>query len=124
MMDNLSAGDLAIEVSGEPPEPIQCVWLGKSNHRHNDRILTPYLRDLLTAAREAGVALEMHFEHLDHLNSSTITILIKLIQDAQEAGVRLVLVYDRGLKWQNLSFNALRVFVNGDGLFDLQEAAS
>jgi hypothetical protein len=65
------------------------------------------------------VGLELHFEELDYFNSSTITSLIQLIQEARAKGIPLTYVYDPALRWQKLSFDALRVFV-GDGL-DLKQ---
>jgi hypothetical protein len=119
-LDDLTVGDLAIEIVSAPPEPICCWWRGKSNDRQPSRVLTPYLAELLDRADGESVSLEMHFENLDHFNSSTITVLIELIQGAQERGVPLTLFYDRGLKWQKLSFNALRVFDRDDGMFALR----
>jgi hypothetical protein len=43
-----------------------------------------------------------------------------LIQDARTAGVKLVLVYNKSLKWQKLSFDALRVFVRDDSTLELR----
>jgi hypothetical protein len=62
----------------------------------------------------------MHFERIEHFNSSTITALIRLIQTARKAGVKLVMVYDQNLKWQRLSFDALRVFDKNNELFQLR----
>jgi hypothetical protein len=110
-MENLISGSLRIElVVPEPQGPIQLVWRGKSNDRTPSKTLGPYFATVLSSAAERGAALEMHFEHVDHFNSSTITSIIQLIQDARNARVKLVLVYDKALRWQRLSFDALRVF--------------
>ncbi|HET9625657.1 MAG TPA: hypothetical protein VFP84_30035 [Kofleriaceae bacterium] len=93
---------------------LQLLWKGKSNSRHPLEMLTPYFRDVLAAAAARGLPLELHFEKLEHFNSSTITSIIKLIQDARLRAVKLVLVYDSALKWQKLSFDALRVFAKDD----------
>jgi hypothetical protein len=120
-MENLLAGDLRIElVTSESSAPIQLMWHGKSNDRTPNRILGPYFAAALASAAERHVPLEMHFERIDHFNSSTITAVIQLIQDARSAGVKLVLVYDKSLKWQKLSFDALRVFVRDDGKLELR----
>jgi hypothetical protein len=34
----------------------------------------------------------------------------EFIQEARQRGVRLVMIYNEAVKWQKLSFNALRVF--------------
>lgn len=119
-MQSLIVGDLRIEAmeSGVYPA-LQLLWKGKSNSRHPSDVLGPYFRDVLGAAVQRGVPLELHFERLEHFNSSTITSVIKLIQDARARSVKLVLVYDPALKWQKLSFDALRVFVK-DGVLELR----
>jgi hypothetical protein len=112
-MENLVAGDLEIVAADPGPEgPLVFTWLGKSDDRHPARILVPYFTAILDAA--AGRAVEMRFAEVDHLNSSTIAAIIRFIQDARARGARLVLVYDQALKWQKLSFDALRVFARDD----------
>ena len=119
-VDSLTAGDLTIEVADDTSTAIRCVWKGKSSDRQPGKALAPYFDQLLAAADDAGVPLEMHFEELEHFNSSTITALIRLIQSARKRKVKLVMVYDQELKWQRLSFDALRVFEKADELFALK----
>ena len=112
-MENLSAGDLRIEVTSLPTA-LQLVWHGKSDDRYPAKILQPYFAEALQSALDRSVPLEMHFQHLAHFNSSTITSIIRLIQDARGRAVKLVLLYNQALKWQKLSFDALRVFAKDD----------
>ncbi len=121
-MESLQAGDLTIEVADDASAALVCTWRGKSTERQPKATLAPYFDQLLEAASSGGVPLEMHFENLEHFNSSTITVLIRLIQNARSRGVKLVMVYDAELKWQRLSFDALRVFDKGDQLFALRAA--
>ncbi len=121
-MENFSAGDLDIELADNRVEAIRCVWKGSSNDRHPNKILAPYFSDLLQEAESDNLGVEMHFEHLERLNSSTITALIKLIQDCRSRAIKLTLYYNDRLKWQKLSFDALRVFVRDDDLFELRAA--
>ena len=72
------------------------------------------LSTVLAAAGTRRVPVELHFEKLDHFNSSTITSIIQLIQDSRARGIKLIIVYDQALKWQKLSFDALRVFAKDD----------
>ncbi|MCC7540599.1 MAG: hypothetical protein IT379_30570 [Deltaproteobacteria bacterium] len=124
-MESLKAGDLVIEVlQALPPEPLRLVWRGKSNERNPSILLAPFFARSIEEASQRGVAIEMHFEALDHFNSSTITALIQLIQDARRRGIGLVIVYDASVKWQRLSFEALRVFSKGDGLLELRARAA
>jgi hypothetical protein len=120
-LDSLSAGDLTIELS-QDDGLITCTWRGKSTERQPGKVLGPYFEGVLGAASDSAVPVEMHFEELDHFNSSTITALIRLIQSARTKNVRLVVVYNQELKWQRLSFDALRVFDKNDQLFELRAA--
>ena len=122
-MESLRSGDLAIDlVHTIPSEPIRLVWSGKSSDRNPSTILDPFFHQALAHAEKSGVGLQLRFERLAHFNSSTITALIKLIQVCRKSNVKLVMVYDQSLKWQRLSFDALRVFEKNDDLFHLRFA--
>ena len=118
-MDNLHSGDLTIEVVVTPAHAFECTWTGKSNERNPPEVLRPWFEALLAEVDAAGGTVEMHFEKIEHFNSSTITALIRLIQRCRKAGVKLAMVYDPTLTWQRLSFDALRVFEKNDDLFQL-----
>jgi hypothetical protein len=120
-MENLRAGDLAIDlVQPMTTEPLRVVWSGKSSDRNPGAILDPFFQQLLATAETRHVPVQLRFEKLLHFNSSTIASLIQLIQDARQRKVALTVVFDRKLRWQQLSFDALRVFVGSDGLFTLR----
>jgi hypothetical protein len=122
LMQSLIVGDLRIEaLEDDASAPVRLLWKGKSNSRRPSETLAPYFRDVLTAAGKRRVPLELHFEKLEHFNSSTVSSIIQLIQESRARGVKLVLVYDQGLKWQKLSFDALRVFARDD-LLELRTA--
>lgn len=120
-MENLQSGDLTIEVA-EAGAVWQCTWKGKSNERNPPEILRPWFDRLLATVVDKQGSIEMHFEKIEHFNSSTITALIRLIQTCRKANTKLVMVYDQTLKWQRLSFDALRVFEKNDELFALRFA--
>jgi hypothetical protein len=121
-MENLAFGDLNIQVivAAPPERTIRLVWTGKSNDRTPGRVLDPFLNGVVEEAAEQGAGVEMRFERLDHFNSSTITSLIGLVQKAQRRSVRLLLSFDKTVKWQKLSFDALRVLAKGDGLLEIR----
>jgi hypothetical protein len=121
-MHGLVVGDLRIEaLEDEASTSVQLLWKGRSNNRHPGEALTPYFREVLATASLRRLPLELHFEKLEHFNSSTITSIIQLIQDSRARAIKLVLVYDQALKWQKLSFDALRVFAR-DELLELRSA--
>lgn len=104
----------------DSPSQIRCTWSGKSTHRHPSKVLGPWFDKLLAWAEGESAPVSMHFEGLEHFNSSTIGAIVQLIQSARSRGVRLTLCYSATHRWQRLSFEALRVFVEDDGLFQLE----
>lgn len=122
-MQGFSHEDLSIEVTeGAAPAVVRLDWKGKSNAREPARVLRPFFDTVARHAGEQGSSVEMHFEAIDHFNSSTITALILLIQQLRATQTPLTLVFDPGLKWQKLSFDALKVFQKSDGLLTILEA--
>ena len=114
------SGDLVIDPRPSAPDgAIVLEWRGRSTDRQPARAIIPYVTPCLERALHLKVPLEMHFEHLEHMNSSTITAVIQIIQEARSRGTRLVLFYSGDKRWQKLGFEALRVFVKDDGLLEL-----
>jgi hypothetical protein len=114
-MEDLVSGDLKIAISnGDPGAAMELHWTGKSNDRQPVRVLAPFFRAVLdhAAAHSQGVA--MHFERIDHFNSSTVTAIIQLIHEARRRSVALELVYDAKLRWQKMSFDALKMLTEKD----------
>jgi hypothetical protein len=118
-LEEFKAGDLHIALNAAANDAVRLDWTGRSSHRDPARILAAFFGDALYRASPSGI-IEMHFEKLEHFNSSTISALIGFLRAARRAGIQLRLVFDPGLKWQQLSFEALRVFETPDGLFQLQ----
>jgi hypothetical protein len=117
-MENLIAGDLKIELVDSQSGSMKLMWRGKSNDRQPGKILHPYFRDVLERAATQKVPIELHFESLEHFNSSTITALIQFIQETKSKGIKLSISYSAALKWQKLSFDALRVFTKDNALLE------
>jgi hypothetical protein len=118
-MEAMQAGELAIHARGGPGV-IELHWRGKSNAREPSAVIDPYLAHVFKSSAADGNAVEMHFEELQYFNSSTIAAVITGIQKARAEGIRLTLIYNASLKWQRLSFEALRIFVKPDGLVQLR----
>ena len=120
-MEGLKVGDLSIEVvEKDAPPSIQITWRGKSNDRFPRRSLGPFFERVLTHAQAKKASVDMQFATLEHFNSSTITSVIELIQEARAKAVPLLINYDGKVTWQKVTFEALRVFVKHDGLLELR----
>ena len=122
-LEDLVSGELTIKVSDPAGGLIRLDWLGKSNARHPGAVVKPLFDEVANEARAKEASIEMHFEALEHFNSSTITTLIQLIQQLRGEGVQLTIAYNGALTWQKLSFDALRVFEKNDGMLVLQDAS-
>jgi hypothetical protein len=100
--------ELTIEVDERVDGSLVLTWLGRSVSRSPASLLHPWFEDAFALARERKLRLDLHFEQLSHFNSSTIAVLIQLINSAQSRGLSLTVRYDGGLRWQALSFDALK----------------
>lgn len=105
-METLKADDLTIAITVQPAGDYRLDWTGRSNARDPAKVLIPFFDDILK--RAASRKVEMHFEALEHFNSSTIATLIHLINAAARARVPLTIFFDSGMRWQALSFDALK----------------
>ena len=117
--DSFTADDLSLTSQvGEGTVVVE--WTGKANQRRPSDVLSPYLTDLAHRAHRGGLGIEFHFEQLEHVNSSTILVLMKFIQALRGQTTKLVMTYDGRLKWQKMTFEALRQLDRGDGLVEVR----
>lgn len=109
MMNELRHESLLLKVTEQAHPPLfRVLWEGKSSSRDPSLVLKPFFDALLARTVKAGALLEMHFEKLEHFNSSTIASLIQLINGATEQGITLTFFYDGRARWQALSFDAIQ----------------
>ena len=108
-LQELRSGELWID-STVDPECLRLVWHGRSAARDPRAILVPYFEQAIDLARRSGAPIQMHFEGLDYFNSSTIAALIDAIRLGAEHRVPLVMIYKESVRWQRMSFDALRMF--------------
>lgn len=120
-MEDLKSGDLCIQATVQE-NVLRLDWQGKSIDRAPSKILRPYFKRIEESATQAKQTVEMHFEGLEHFNSSTVAALIQWIQGARACKLKTVIVFDANLTWQKLSFEALRIFEKPDGLLVFKHA--
>lgn len=104
---------LMIEVS-ENDQKIHVKWSGKSTDRKPGKFITPILVDTLERVHDGSKQLVMDFKSLLYMNSSTITPVIKVLERAKRGNVHLTVLYDKTLKWQEVTFSALGIFQTPD----------
>ncbi len=99
-------GDLSIEVGGTA-EGLELIWRGSSNSRNPGEALRAYFKVALAEASTRRAKLDLHFEHLIQFNSSTVSVLLHLVDEAVTAGVSMTYFYDGGLRWQAHNFESI-----------------
>lgn len=112
-------GDLRVDVNHSDGR-MRLDWRGKSNARQPELELNPFFVGIAQEAIESKSTIEMHFEDLEFFNSSTITVIIQHVKAFRGKGIKLLLSYDRGQKWQKIFFDALVMFEKSDGLLKIQ----
>ena len=121
-MDAFTEGDLRIDVD-EVDDLVRLTWRGKSTARNPSQLLHPYFQGILAGLSPTGApprTLHLAFEHLEHFNSATISALIQLIHQCRALSAKLRITFDGRLKWQQLSFEALRALAKSDGMFEVR----
>jgi hypothetical protein len=98
----------------EDANSILVIWKGRSTAREPAEFLIPILTRALDRATELKRPLTLDFRAIEYFNSSTITPVVRLIEEAKRRGGSVVITYDKKLRWQELSFSALQVFHTGD----------
>ena len=113
--DNL----LQIEVI-ENKNSITMVWTRKSTNRKPSEFISPILADTIKKSNATKKRIILDFRKLDYMNSSTITPIIKILERAKRGAIQITLLYNRSLKWQDLSFSALEIFQTKDSKVEIK----
>jgi hypothetical protein len=101
-------------IVSEEAATVLITWKGRSTAREPAEFLVPILTKALDRATELRRPLTMDFRGIEYFNSSTITPVVRMLEEAKRRGSNLVIHYDKKLRWQELSFSALQVFHTGD----------
>ena len=120
-MENFTAGLLKMEArENEIPGPIQILWTGRSTDRNPGKLFGPYLSGAIALAAARKVAIEMHFERLEYFNSSTISAILALINEAQRHKVKMIMTFDPSLGWQAMNFATMNQIFAGNEYLELR----
>lgn len=91
------------------------VWQGRSVAREPGLFLLPILTRLIERGEKDKKRIVLDFRKLEYLNSSTVTPIIRVLEQAKRGTAMVSVIYDAELKWQALSFSALYLFQSLDG---------
>lgn len=106
-MQNFHDHELDLVLDESAKGVIRVVWKGQSTGRNPAQTLRPWFDGLYLYAKSHSARVEMDFISFEHFNSSTISALVHIINTAREQGIGLTVRYDKAVRWQSLSFEAL-----------------
>ena len=104
---------LTIEIF-EDDNTIRAVWSGKSIEREPAEFIAPILNGIIKSSSYKNKLVELDFQKLTYMNSSTITPIIKVLERGKRGSARITVLFDKQLKWQDLNFSALSIFKTQD----------
>lgn len=104
---------LTLELT-ESDDMIQVVWKGRSIARDPGEFITPLLVRIVKLSSNQAKRIIFDFTEMEYMNSSTITPIVKILERARRGSTRISVVYDAKMKWQELIFDALKIFATKD----------
>jgi hypothetical protein len=109
-----SSGLLTLEIFVDEPS-MTIRFIGRSNERNPSKFIYPILSDALEQSATDNKDIILDFMEFEYMNSSTITPILKILDKVKrEEKYRIAIVYNQSLKWQELSFSALKIFETKD----------
>ena len=120
-MDTETFSDDALTlVLSDLPAEVRLEWQGVSMARDPGRFLLPILSRALDRGLQRNKPVVIDFRNLEYLNSSTLTPVIRVLEQARRGHGSVKVIYTRGVKWQALSFSGLEIFRTPDARIDVQ----
>ncbi len=98
----------------------EIVWIGKSTAREPGTFITPILNEVLKESEGERRAIVMDFRQLEYMNSSTITPIIRMLNEAKRGTATISVLYQAKARWQELSFSALTIFQTDDKRIEIR----
>jgi len=123
MAKNLVTNTLNIEVNLYDDKKImELKWNGKSIDLNPDNLFTNFFNEIIEELKAKGYSLVINFFPLVYMNSATMNSIIFFIKKLLEQNIKTKVVYNKDLKWQELNFSTLEVFVNeNSNIFELEK---
>ena len=112
-------GPLTLEVRDED-DNLWVVWTGRSVARNPSEVILPVLLRAVESGHRDEKPVTIDFRGLEYLNSSTITPVIRALDQAKEMQTPVTILYRLELKWQALSFTPLQVLQTADGCITIR----
>ncbi len=100
---------LSIDVK-ETGKTLTLTFHGKSIERTPGEFLVPIFKECIEEPSLKTHNIEFDMRDLEYINSSTITIFARLLENAKNEVKKLSILYKSSVRWQRLCFEALKIF--------------
>ncbi len=107
------------ECQDQSGEIIRVHWLGRASMRDPSNELGSFFTAIEERAISSKKSVVFDFTKLDHFNSSTIVAVMRMIRRLDHKMIPFTLIYSQKLKWQSMTFDALKQFQGPDRLLHL-----
>ena len=87
---------------------IRVHWFGRACMRDPGKELSSFFQDIEEAAVSTKKSVIFDFTKLEHFNSATIVAVMRMIRQLDRQQIAFTLVYSQKLKWQTMTFDALK----------------
>ena len=98
-------------------------FLGKSTLRNPKEFVMPILLQAFSDAKSAAKRILMDFRDLSYMSSSTLTPVIKVLEQARVGEGQVTVAYRKSLRWQDVAFSALGIFETKDHRIEIKGMA-
>ena len=112
--------DRQLKLELQESNDIRLTFGGRSTARNPGEFVLPIMLRSLDRAVAAKKKLVLDFRELEYMNSSTVTPVIKLLEQAKQRGCTLTVLYKKDLKWQAVSFSALEILHSNDSHIEIR----
>jgi hypothetical protein len=117
-VSDLVIGDLQINKT-QTPGSLRLDWQGSSRLQAPGE-LTSFLDGVVRDVLAHKAAIELHFEQIAYLNSTTMVAVIRFMKDICDKEISIRISYDPRSRLQRIFAETLRMFDAKDGRFLLQ----
>jgi len=90
-------------------EPLSVCYYGSTFLLSAESILAPLMKRVQREAKEKNVAIEIDLQHVDYLGTSTLSFLLRSLQEIHHAGIPVVLIGNPGNSLHTRRFVAMKI---------------
>jgi len=95
-------------------------WKGSITDRNPGSLMNPPLEEAFSLGEKGSKLIHIDMGFMEYMNSSAIAVIVRFIEKVKNSENRLLITYNKEIKWQQRGFTALEIFVTEDGRIRIQ----